>query len=483
MRLNQMDLFELKRTLNKMASHEEPETSFSKLKLQVERALLVNIAKDGEILSDVGLGRIKEIETILRIQSSGYACYLSGCQFTGERHRDYVRHIKSVHLCASNIICNFKHVCLRRFRSVDDLVHHVKEDHVRNAQNTNVNNNVSVQNQLVVDIACKCNMISCGVKSRQFSNIKELVKHMNTVHLSDSRVCIFDNCSTRFKPNAPSRYHFARHHLNKGDYNLKRDHLLQDSAFQFSSSNSQSVLGEHQFVESDLLVDNALKDLSDEYESLEDEYVEATLEEDSQKNEQYFLDYFADFYNRMAHEKFVPHSTVQAIAEEYLAIAIKSQNMWVCKLRSNLERLGKLNQDDIKTIVDDLRESDQFLQAQQNLNTQYKRNKYVKENMKFVDPIEITLNESEVRKGAKKEVFHYVPVVDSLRVLLEDKSFNKLMANKQINSAVKDDRVNDITDGSLVKNNVFFQTYTDAYGLHFYSDAVEIGKIKICSIR
>ena len=80
-------------------------------------------------------------------------------------------------------------------------------------------------------------------------------------------------------------------------------------------------------------------------------------------------------------------------------------------------------------------------------------------------------------------MFHYVPVVDSLRVLIEDKSFNKLMANRQINSAVKDDKINDITDGSLVKKNVFFQTYTDAYGLHFYSDAVEIGKIKICSTR
>ena len=107
----------------------------------------------------------------------------------------------------------------------------------------------------------------------------------------------------------------------------------------------------------------------------------------------------------MAHLKYVPYSTIQEIAEEYLAITTKSQEVMEWKLRSSLKTLDKLSEIEIKNIVDGVKANDHFLQAQYQLNTQYKRNKYVKEKMDFVEPIEIMLNESEVKKGFKKMYF------------------------------------------------------------------------------
>ena len=371
---------------------------------------------------------------------------------------------------------NYRHVCLQRFRCVEDLIIHIKDKHSGDCQDTDINH-VKAQNQIVLDTACKCNMVSCGVNSRQFSNLKELVKHMNTVHLKDARACIFKNCSTSFRPNTSSRYHFDRHHLNKGEHDLKYEHLLEGVSFRCNNLSQMTSLDDPQIPESSLLMENVTtENIVDENEYCHDYSFDSMTDDNSSMNEEYFLDYFADFYNRMAHIKYVPYSTIQEIAEEYLAITTKSQEAMEWKLRSSLETLGKLSEIEIKNIVDGVKANDYFLQAQYQLNTQYKRNKYVD----FVEPIEIMLNESEVKKGVKKDVFHYIPIVDSLKVLVQDKSFKKMMAKEQTNVIEKvGDQISDISDGLSLKTNSYFRSHPDAYGLHFYSDAVEIGKLHI----
>ena len=44
-------------------------------------------------------------------------------------------------------------------------------------------------------------------------------------------------------------------------------------------------------------------------------------------SEDYFLQYYADFLNRLVHHKFIPQSTVQEIDEEYFINSMKSQEM------------------------------------------------------------------------------------------------------------------------------------------------------------
>ena len=100
------------------------------------------------------------------------------------------------------------------------------------------------------------------------------------------------------------------------------------------------------------------------------------------------------------------------------------------KLKECFNKLPyNITEDQTKTVIKEVIEDDLFVIAQQKLNSEFKRTRYIQENMTYIEPREIILNSREVRLGAKKEVIHYVPVTESLKALLEDESFNNLLAN------------------------------------------------------
>ena len=57
-------------------------------------------------------------------------------------------------------------------------------------------------------------------------------------------------------------------------------------------------------------------------------------------------------------------------------------------------------------------ENSAFLRAQTKLDSEYKRTKYVRDNMKYIATVEVLLNKEDVRRGEKKEVFNDVSVVE-----------------------------------------------------------------------
>ena len=138
-----------------------------------------------------------------------------------------------------------------------------------------------------------------------------------------------------------------------------------------------------------------------------------------------------------------------------------------------MQAIPDISEEDIKKIISDVIGNDFFIKAQEQLNSQFKRSKFVQENMKYVPPVEILLNKSEVDKGEKKDVIHYVPLEDSIRALLEDKSVIE-MFEKEKNKEVNSDKIVDIKDGSLYKNSSYFRENPDALSFLFYSDGVEI---------
>ena len=120
-------------------------------------------------------------------------------------------------------------------------------------------------------------------------------------------------------------------------------------------------------------------------------------------------------------------STVQEIAQEFLMNTRKSIENRKSLLRKSLSKFKEISQSEVEGIVSGI-EDDSFLNAQLKLDTVYKRTKYIKENMTYVRPEEIVLNKTEVDQGKKKECLHYVPMDKSLQALLEDPSFNQMMA-------------------------------------------------------
>ena len=193
--------------------------------------------------------------------------------------------------------------------------------------------------------------------------------------------------------------------------------------------------------------------------------------EPDQLDEDYYLKYYSDFLNRLANFKFVALSTVQEISEEYMMNTKKSLENRKRIIRDNLTKMN-IGGQDIARILDGV-EDDPFLKAQTKLNTEYKRKKYIQENMVYVSPTEIVLNKQEVRNGFKKEIIHYVSVVESFRAILQDVSFNKMMVQKkQVHS--DDVKIADLKDGSVFKTNGYFCANPEAYGMILYSDAVEL---------
>ena len=62
------------------------------------------------------------------------------------------------------------------------------------------------------------------------------------------------------------------------------------------------------------------------------------------------------------------------------------------------------------------------------MNTEHKRNNYIKTHFNYVGPVEYILNKDEVKAGlSKKDVFHYVPVDKALKLLVEDRTFIEMM--------------------------------------------------------
>ena len=126
----------------------------------------------------------------------------------------------------------------------------------------------------------------------------------------------------------------------------------------------------------------------------------------------------------------------------------------------------------VEKIVEDVFANDPFLKAQLSLNTEYKRLKYIREDTNYNHPQEIVLNKAEVRKGTRKEVIHYVSIVESFKTLVQDSSFIKMLNGKKVQRA--DDKIRDIKDGSVYRTNSYFNKNPEAYTALLYSDGVEM---------
>ena len=263
------------------------------------------------------------------------------------------------------------------FNTIEDLIAHVRLDH-SSVANTDTETSEEGRRENPVDIPCKCNLFSCG--SQHFRNVQELMTHINVFHQNDTRQCIFEGCDKQFPPAYSTRNHFRRKHVSSRRMNLKTLHFI----YTITGAESQAFF--------DVIPDNADQvededEFGDHYDALDIDFVENGEEDpaDDAESLRYFLDYYADFLNRLVHEKYIPKTTVQEIADEFLRNTQKSQKVREKKLRNSLKEVRSIiTQEKVDKIVDDVIENDFFWAAQNQLNTEYKRSKYVKENMKYV---------------------------------------------------------------------------------------------------
>lgn len=101
----------------------------------------------------------------------------------------------------------------------------------------------------------------------------------------------------------------------------------------------------------------------------------------------------------------------------------------------------------------------------------FSRKKYYKEHFNFVASIPRKLDNNEYNNGRK---MYYVPILDTLAVLMNNSLFYRLWLN-DFNSPSGNIKIyNDITDGKVFRNNVFFKANPLALRLILYQDTFEV---------
>ena len=305
------------------------------------------------------------------------------------------------------------------------------------------------------------------------------MSHWNSFHSSETRDCIFFGCTTTFSTQKVGQNHFRLQHKHTKKLTLKNRHLVEPLASTSGVCSTAVDMPGHQSAENLEELRDDRFDLGEEiygeadFDVIENSDSSNETESEKQSSEEFYMFYYADFLNRLTNFKFIPQATVTEIAEEYLSNTQKSLKNREVLLRKSLQSIAQISENDIEKVVKEVLVNDKFLLAQSNLNSEYKRTKFVQEKMQYVSPVEIILNEDEVRLGKKKDVLHYIPLTHSIKVLLEDPSLNKMLA-LNTGGSKNNGKICDVKDGTAYRENIFFKENPDAYSILLYSDAVEL---------
>ena len=290
--------------------------------------------------------------------------------------------------------------------------------------------------------------------------------HLRNEHDGEVVECIFDDCDKRYSNAYGLKNHFYQKHTRiANNSNLKNAHkLVQNTSGLELFSNTE--LDE---IESELP-----SEVVEESPFREDSFEDESIEDAEKDFDEVFLMAYCDFLNRLATIQFIPQSTINLIGDEYLKNYSKSNEVKSENLRKSLKKIPGISDSEIQRVLDDFQNNDPFLAAQTKLDTEFKRNKFVRDSFTYVAPVEIVMNSKQVKEeNAPKAVIHYVPVIDSFKNLVQDPSFNEMVEKNQ----VSDDSelgLRDVKDGWLYKNNKFFLENPGAYTMMLYSDAIEL---------
>ena len=453
---DKLDKFEVTSLLLKFEVDIHGESSYLRQKNLLQKHVIERIIKEDE--NSYYSHLLDETQRLFNFKkASGYSCCLVGCLFKTDIHRSYIKHLQKFHFNHPKVICKFRNKCSRQFSSVTLLIEHVKTSHASDP--------VSVRNKSslvsAIDVTCKCDVQRCG--GRKFSNLKELMTHINVYHAKEPRKCIFYGCSHKFDANAESRHHFRAKHIALDKLKLNDKHLLVTESMEMADiEDPQEETGD----ENTTIETYDMEDL---------EFLETGVEEvpnNIEDEDDNFLMTYADFLNRMCHVKYVPHSTMHLIASEFSSQHLKSRELSGKKLKQSLQKLPGVSENLIIKIVDDSLKEDGFMRAQRELDTIYKLNKCIKEHFHYCSPIEIVLNKDDVAKGLPKEAYHYVPVTKAFKLLMEDDGFMEMTEKEREFKKNIPGVIVDVKDGLAYKNIKYFKENPGAMCAIFYSDAL-----------
>ena len=385
---------------------------------------------------------------------SRYICKIPGCPFNSVNYRKYLSHLDMVHRSSkSRFVCQYRHQCSREFQSLILLKNHISRDHSNKTTTVEMN-----QNQLVVELTIiKCAEQSCGHQS--VSSIPELKKHLYSAHTDKKEEiqCIF--CTYKSNTTSTLQSHISRKHkvqtVNTLTPNLVKIREDQDEGERGTEGEAfEENSAEIDFDSLDISVDGVYEDIWNEdiYEDRDELFVKAV----------------AIMFNSWMNVKGIAWSTVNAIVQEVFESYNKGVVFTKRKIRSRMLADG-VETETIENALNILDDEDPFMLARKELEKESKRKKFICSSFPHVQPVTVQLNSIREEKA---ETMQYVPIKDSVKLLLEDQTYIEQKNEDPYFSQAG--VVKDIRDGTCYRENEFFKINPDAVPLIVFIDELEV---------
>lgn len=359
--------------------------------------------------------------------------------------KNHIRHYQLHRSVSRRLYCGYKK-CPRNFKTDNSLRGHLYKYHNLSAQE------ISVQVARYVEsdenAQYKCSVILCTQTFHDFNKfLKHLKYHINT---GTEVKCPVSHCPSRYSKIQSLTSHLSRYHKRNKNYLGKQKDLPTEAAGLIDGHQTEAA--EH---END--------DFQCSFNTHDDDYEETSVDEN-----ELFVRNLANFYLKLECQKCIPVSTIQLIVLSLNELIEQGQGIMDKKL-ADLLLSAEINPDDISVITQIMRESNPYLANGKVLDSEYKRRNYYKRNFHYVAPQSIFL---KIVNGTKR-YFEYVPLEETIKSVFHNKSLkaewrDKILPNKNT------ELLCDITDGTVYKDNPFFQENPDAIILILYQDSFEV---------
>ena len=371
-----------------------------------------------------------------------YLCRI--CQFSKRSPYDYMQHYR-IHSNAPNFPCGVGE-CSRTFRKLSSFYSHVSRDHQLLKQRRRLN---MLQN---VAINATCQVEGC----RMLLPLMDLVKHLKQ-HISDgtSIHCPASGCGRKMRSKSTFSAHLSIKHGCLSKVNVDQS-IVCDA----EPATDSFVTG----TDDDDITFSA-DDINNE--DLGGEEVASVIPKDA------LIDNIAMFLLKLQCKCLIPASTIDLISSELHSLHTLSLDNITSLVKIKLEVAG-MHPDIVDRLLSSLHQEDAFHLAFNGenglLRSQHKRNSFYVNSLRYVAPQQYFVGHNKYGKAC---FIHYVPIRESLKSLLCDRSVLEclnVVPHSQSNGVFED-----IHSGSVFHDVSCTVPATEQYlQLILYQDAFSI---------
>ena len=383
-----------------------------------------------------------------------FSCAL--CSFSTGVLQNYVSHYRGHrHIHNFRFPCGING-CLNTFATYAAFHTHVYREH---AMSTKQASNYRSQ-FLEVGSSLKCKVAFCETT---IEGLAGFVAHLKGHVKQGTQIdCPFPHCTKHFTKLPSFTAHLSRYHNNWSNDSVEAQYVAELNEEQSTSSSNF-----------DGIVDiTAIADTADAMDRSDDNDMHADESHDTDDDfTKRYSAVIGRFYMMLHGKLLVPARTVQTIVEEMCIIHDLGQENLMNNVQHALVANG-ITAEQSKTIVKKVNMHDVFRDLHNvhsgTFRSTHMRNKFFKSQLTYVEPIPIKLG---IDSSANSVWYHYVPVKETLRVMLSDASVSAQLKNP-LDSKLN--IIHDVTNGSLFRNNDLFCSEPSSLGIILYQDSFEV---------